>query len=100
MKAEEFWKIFENELKPNLYSYAPIFTNKPVGGDGGFFLAGLFKNDSGTWCIEETVERSNHPIHIKYDSEEEAVKRFFNMVVLMVKSELRPDIEEKYKEYL
>lgn len=100
MRSEEFWKIFENELKPNLYNYAPIFINKPVGGDGGFFLAGLFKNDKGIWCIEETQERSNHPYHDEFLSEEDAVKQFFNKAVLMVKRELRPNIEEKYKEYL
>ena len=100
MKAEQFWKIFKEELKSNLYGYAPIFIDKPTGGDGGFFLAGLFKNDNGIWCIEETMERSNQPIHTEYDSEEEAVKRFFNMALLMVKRELRPAIEEKYNEYL
>ena len=100
MKAEQFWKIFEEELRPNLIGYSARFVNSPVGGDHGVFLIGLFKNDKGVWCIEETQERSNHPYHDEYSSEEEAVKRFFNRVVLMVKHEVRPAIEEKYNEYL
>lgn len=100
MIAEEFWKIFEEEIRPNLESYAPMFIKNPVGGDGGVFALGLFKNEKGVWCIEETMERSNHPYHNEYASEELAVKTFFNQAVLLMKRESRQRVEKKYASYL
>lgn len=79
MKKDEFWKLYNEKYKNNMRG--PVYIqDKPVGGDSGAFIFGCFQNEHGIWCIEETMERSNTPIHMEFSSEEEAFDVFLEIV--------------------
>lgn len=77
MTEKDFWKLYNQKYKGHTDI---IIENRPIGGDGGFFKMGIYKNKDSLWCIEETVERSDTPRQITYKSEKEAFCRFLEKV--------------------
>ena len=73
MLINEFWDIYNKHYK-KFTSPGFQVVDHPIGGDSGYFVIGIFKNDNGKWCIEKTRERCSTPYHKEYDSEEEAVE--------------------------
>lgn len=73
MRCDEFWNIYESEYKK--YE-SPGFQvlNYPLGGDTGCFRQSIYQNEEGKWCVNETVERCNHPHHKEFEIEEQAVE--------------------------
>lgn len=46
----------------------------PLRGDTGYFLCSIYANEAGTFCVDQSIERSRTPNHREFESEEEAVK--------------------------
>lgn len=77
MTEKEFWRLYNQKYKGHMNI---IVENRPIGGDGGFFKIGIYKNKDNIWCIEETVERSDTPRQKTYKSETEAFNCFLEDV--------------------
>ena len=73
MKAEEFWKVYAAEFKR--YEYTGFrAVDRSVDPDSKYFEEGLFANENGVWCVEETSEKGKAPFHWEFETEEEAVE--------------------------
>ncbi|MBQ7446109.1 MAG: hypothetical protein IJS71_09295 [Clostridia bacterium] len=72
MKAEDFWKTYNSIYKKFEYTGFRA-VDRPVDPLSKYFEEGLFQNDNGTWCVEETSEKGKAPFHWEFGTEDEAV---------------------------
>lgn len=72
MKTEEFWDVYEKVYKKFEFTGFRA-VKRPVDPDSSYFEEGLFQNDQGKWCVEETSEKGKKPFHWEFDNEDEAV---------------------------
>ena len=73
MNAEKFWTVYNSIYKK--YEFIGFrAVAGPVDPDSQYFEEGLFQNEEGKWCVEETSERGKKPFHWEFGSEEEAVE--------------------------
>ncbi len=72
MKVEEFWALYEKVYKKFEYTGFRA-VKRPVDINSSYFEEGLFQNEEGVWCVEETSEKGKAAYHWQFESEEEAV---------------------------
>ncbi len=70
MTSKEFWSIYNRNCRKNESANLSV-KDHPLSGDHGAFEIGVFQNEAGKWCIEQTIERSNNSRHKEFDTEEE-----------------------------